>query len=302
MPSVTFQSINLNPSAQLSSGLCAQLRPLGLDIDGALVVGRGMMFERGVRFFVGSLALRAKIGAYTAFNRNVTLTTATLGRYCSIGHGTEFGLGAHDISSITTSSAVTYRSTFHYFTGPIPGALAQLPPTGEETSEVIVGNDVWVGCHCLFPKSVTIGHGAVIGAGSIITHDVPPYAIVAGKGGGANSQGIIKGYRFPDEVISDLLDLQWWNYDLPRMLVQGIKIPLHNARDFINFMKNEEREHLIPLPNAWYYLNVLNSNSAQIFRVAPELTNMGSLIEAPRLAIINAPELTALQTRSHAQS
>ena len=259
------------------------------------------MFERGIRFFVGSLALRAKIGAYTAFNRSVTLTTATIGRYCSIGHGTEFGLGAHDISSVTTSSAVTYRSTFRYFTGLLPDALAQLPSPAEETSEVVVGNDVWVGCHCLFPKSVTIGHGAVIGAGSFITHDVPPYAIVAGTGGGANSQGIIKGYRFPDEVISDLLDLHWWDYDLPRMLAQGIKVPLHNIRDFITFMKNEEREHLIPLPNAWYYLNILNSNTAQIFRVDLELTNMGSLVEAPRLAIINDPELTALQARNKAQ-
>lgn len=299
MTSVSFKSINLNPSAQLSSGLCAQLRPLGLDIDGALVVGRGLMFERGIRFFVGSLALRAKIGAYTAFNHSVTLTTATIGRYCSIGHGTEFGLGAHDISSVTTSSAVTYRSTFRYYTGLLPDSL---PAPAEETSEVVVGNDVWVGCHCLFPKSVTIGHGAVIGAGSIITHDVPPYAIVAGTGGGANNQGIIKGYRFPDEVISDLLDLHWWDYDLPRMLAQGIKVPLHNIRDFITFMKNEEREHLIPLPNAWYYLNVLNSNTAQIFRVDPELTNMGSLVDAPRLAIINDPELTALQARNKAQS
>ena len=71
--------------------------------------------------------------------------------------------------------------------GAIPFSPSQLRPDGLETNVVTLGHDVWVGGHCLFPKDVTIGHGAVIGAGSIITHDVPPYAIVAGAGGGTNS-------------------------------------------------------------------------------------------------------------------
>lgn len=173
------------------------------------------------------------------------------------------------------------------YSGFIPLRRDHKRPDGEETSVITLGHDVWVGCHCLFPKDVTIGHGAVIGAGSIITHDVPPYAIVAGAGGGQNSKGIIKGYRFPDEIISELLKLAWWNYDLPKMVDQGIKIPTYNIKDFIAFMKNEEREHLIPPPHEWYYLNVIDFNSANLYRIDPDQSFMGSILEPAKIAIIS---------------
>ena len=61
-------------------------------------------------------------------------------------------------------------------------------------------------------QGITIGNGAVIGAGSVVTKDVPPYAIVAG-----NPARIIK-YRFDSEMIDKLLSLQWW--DLPIEVIQ----------------------------------------------------------------------------------
>ncbi len=71
------------------------------------------------------------------------------------------------------------------------------------------------------------------------------------------------------------------------MVAQGIKIPTHNIKDFIAFMKNEEHEHLIPLPHEWYYLNVIDSNSAQLYRVDPDQTFMGSILESAKIAIIS---------------
>jgi carbonic anhydrase/acetyltransferase-like protein (isoleucine patch superfamily) len=70
----------------------------------------------------------------------------------------------------------------------------------------VIGNDVWIGARCIIRDHVTIGDGAVIGSGSIITKDVPPYAVVVG----ANK--IIK-YRFPDEIIQKLLLMKWWDWD-----------------------------------------------------------------------------------------
>lgn len=46
---------------------------------------------------------------------------------------------------------------------------------------VLIEDDVWIGCNAVILKGVTIGRGAVIGAGSIVTHDVPPYAVAAGN-------------------------------------------------------------------------------------------------------------------------
>ena len=73
-----------------------------------------------------------------------------------------------------------------------------------------IGNDVWIGAGCIIRNNLTIGDGAVIGAGSIITKDVPPYAVVVG------TNKILK-YRFPDEIIQKLLQIQWWNWENERI-------------------------------------------------------------------------------------
>ncbi|MDT3664050.1 MAG: hypothetical protein ROM54_11150, partial [Anaerobiospirillum sp.] len=102
-----------------------------------------------------------------------------------------------------------------------------------------------------------------------------------------------RGYRFSDEVISDLLELSWWDYDLPKMVASGIKVPTTDIKSFISFMKNEEREHLLPLPTTWYYLNAIDSHTVEVYRVDPEQTFMGNAISPARLAIINDPEFGA---------
>lgn len=57
----------------------------------------------------------------------------------------------------------------------------------ENKRPVHIGNHVWIGCRCLICKGVTIGDGAVIAAGSVVTHDVPAHACVGG-----NSARLIK--------------------------------------------------------------------------------------------------------------
>lgn len=300
MCSITFKSITPPPPTRLSANICQQLKPLGLSIDSSVSIGRNLMFERGADLHSGCAAARLKIGAYSYSSPRSSLITTSIGRYCSIGHEVEFGLGYHEIKGLTASPSVINNHIFMGYSGYIPLTQDSKRPDGEETCVVTLGHDIWVGCHCLFPKDVTIGHGAVIGAGSIITHDVPPYAIVAGAGGGKNSKGIIKGYRFSDEIISDLLELAWWDYDIPKMIAQGIKVPRHNIKDFIAFMKNEEREHLIPLPEAWYYLSIVDSNSAQIYRVDPDQTFMGSIIAPAKIAIMDDPMLAQAQAKAAA--
>ncbi len=70
---------------------------------------------------------------------------------------------------------------------------------------VKIGNDVWIGYGALIVGGVTIGDGACIGAGAIVTKDVPPYAIVGGV-----PAKVLK-YRFPEQIIAKLLDEKWWN-------------------------------------------------------------------------------------------
>lgn len=46
---------------------------------------------------------------------------------------------------------------------------------------VSVGNDVWIGANACVLRGVTIGEGAIVGAGAVVTHDVPPFTLVAGN-------------------------------------------------------------------------------------------------------------------------
>jgi len=75
-------------------------------------------------------------------------------------------------------------------------------------SKTNIGNDVWIGAQAVIKAGVTIGDGAVIGGNSLVTKDVPPYAIVGGT-----PAKVIK-YRFPEPIINALLELKWWEFDI----------------------------------------------------------------------------------------
>lgn len=68
-----------------------------------------------------------------------------------------------------------------------------------------IGNDVWIGMNVFIKAGVKIGDGAVIGACSVVTKDVAPYAIVGGN------PAVVIRYRFDESTIQSLLDIGWWN-------------------------------------------------------------------------------------------
>jgi acetyltransferase-like isoleucine patch superfamily enzyme len=82
----------------------------------------------------------------------------------------------------------------------------RLPVKGERNIPVIIGNDVWIGARAMILPEVTIGDGAVIGAGAIVSGDVEPYSLVAGV-----PAKIIR-YRYQKEQIEKLLSIKWWNW------------------------------------------------------------------------------------------
>ena len=143
------------------------------------------------------------VGKYTygeikvfVFNYDYKLT---IGSFCSIAPDVSFVLsGDHKINNITT---------FPFYTKVIDGRNEAI-----SKGNIIVGDDVWFGTNSTILSGVTIGQGAIIAAGSIVTKDVPPYAIVGG-----NPAKVIK-YRFGDNVIQKLLKI-----DLNKLDEQTIK-------------------------------------------------------------------------------
>lgn len=71
-----------------------------------------------------------------------------------------------------------------------------------------IGNDVWIGTDAVIMQGVTVGDGAVVAAGALVTKDVPPYAIVGGV-----PAKIIR-YRFSESNIQFLMELKWWEKDI----------------------------------------------------------------------------------------
>ena len=77
---------------------------------------------------------------------------------------------------------------------------------GISKGDVVIGNDVWICANAIILSGVTIGDGAVIANGAIVTRDVEPYSVVAG-----NPAKHIK-YRFNPDIIAELLQIKWWNW------------------------------------------------------------------------------------------
>ncbi len=78
-------------------------------------------------------------------------------------------------------------------------------------SDTIIGNDVWIGHKVTIMPGVNVGDGAIIATGAVVTKDVAPYSIV----GGNPAKELKK--RFPDEEISRLLEIKWWDWDIDRI-------------------------------------------------------------------------------------
>jgi len=80
-------------------------------------------------------------------------------------------------------------------------------PVQEDKGTIIVGNDVWIGRKAKILDGVTIGDGAIVGAYSVVTKNVPPFAVVAGN------PAQIKKFRFDQETIDALRKIAWWKWD-----------------------------------------------------------------------------------------
>jgi len=168
----------------------------------------------------------------TYFDRNVNIITwsdqyrIVLGKYNSVGRDCNFFLHAnHRPDWVTTSSQLL---------GPVNDDIAEMHMRMGHPSckgDIIIENDVWIGAKSTIMSGVRIGNGSVIGGGSVVIKDVPPYSIVAG-----NPAKVVK-MRFSDEQIDDLLRISWWNWEEDKIRQNAMLMWSDNIDEFINKFK-----------------------------------------------------------------
>lgn len=188
-----------------------------LSVGVRLYPGARLSCESPVHVAPGVIVMSSMpIGAYTYFGEGCLLGSAeSIGRFCSFAPGVKLGLGKHPVHFLSTHPFF-FRSSGPFAPEAIPEGLGMPRPAQYVSFAPIVGHDVWVGANAVILRGVRIGHGAVIAAGSVVTQDVRPYAIV----GGTPAKEIRR--RFDDAVCERLLALRWWDYDLA--LLAGVDV------------------------------------------------------------------------------
>ncbi len=157
------------------------------------------VFEDNVILYGFTSVNNSKIGRYTYLN-SAKVSNATIGRFCSIGYQVIIGGGTHPANMGSTHPVF-------YSTMKQAGVCFVKNNKHMEYKETVIGNDVWIGQRCILLDGVIVGDGAIIAAGSVVTKNVEPYAIVGGV-----PAKFIK-YRLAEDIIKELVKIQWWDWD-----------------------------------------------------------------------------------------
>lgn len=123
-------------------------------------------------------------------------STLRIGSYSSIAGNVQIYLGGHH--------RIDWVSSF-----PFPAfteEAAQIKDYGGTRGDVVIGSDVWLCSNSIILSGVSIGHGAVVANGSVVSRDVAPYSVVAG-----NPARHVR-WRFPEEQCQALLASAWWDW------------------------------------------------------------------------------------------
>jgi acetyltransferase-like isoleucine patch superfamily enzyme len=146
----------------------------------------------------GSVINNCTVESFTYIGKDCIIQNAKIGGFSSIANDVFIGLGKHPIDNFSTSP-LFYRKQNPFNIGFLFENI-----DFKEYENITIGNDVWIGARAIILDGVIIETGAIIAANSVVTKNVPAYAIVGGS-----PAKIIK-YRFSAEKIAKLLKSEWW--------------------------------------------------------------------------------------------
>jgi phosphonate metabolism protein (transferase hexapeptide repeat family) len=143
----------------------------------------------------------ASLGDYSYLGENCDVADAAIGKFTAIANSVRIGAPNHPMGR-ASQHRFTYCPEYYDATTSRDRDFF----ADRRGDRVIVGNDVWIGHAAILLPGITVGDGAVIAAGAVVSRDVAPYTIVGGVPARAIRQ------RFPDDIAASLRRIAWWDW------------------------------------------------------------------------------------------
>ena len=169
----------------------------------------------------GSQVLNSSFDKHSFCGYDCQINNSDIGSFCSIADNVIIGPSSHPYNWVGGSPV------FYSGRDSIKAKFSEFDR--EKPLRTVIGSDVWIGINSIIKSGVKIGHGSIIGMGSVVTKDVDPYTIV----GGCPAKVIKK--RFNDNIINNLLDLCWWELDENEL--KKISVNIKNPIKFIESLR-----------------------------------------------------------------
>lgn len=183
------------------------LKKKNVKISTSVFFNRNTVFEENNVIHNGVSIGNSVIGRCTYIGPNSILPNCKIGRFCSIAAQVRVVSATHPTNTFISTSpcffSVGKQCGYTFVEKSIFNEKLEV-----EGYDVVIGNDVWIGYNAKIIGGITIGDGAIIAMGAVVTKDVPPYAIVGGV-----PAKIIR-YRFSENDVKKLLEIKWWNLPL----------------------------------------------------------------------------------------
>jgi acetyltransferase-like isoleucine patch superfamily enzyme len=148
------------------------------------------------------------IGKYCSLNQDTFVIRSRVGAFCAIGARTAINPFNHPIDWFSIHEFQYHPSAYGWIAE--YNKIERSLRSPDAFAQGSIGNDVWIGNNVNI-IGASVGDGAVVAAGSVVTKDVPPYAIVAGV------PATVKRYRFSEKIIERFLRSKWWEFELEQL-------------------------------------------------------------------------------------
>ncbi|HBG99004.1 MAG TPA: chloramphenicol acetyltransferase [Rhodobacteraceae bacterium] len=163
-------------------------------------------FGAYVEIGAGTRLAHATIGDYSYCDRSCDIANAAIGKFANIASFVRIGATDHPLDRASLHH-FQYRSARYWDDVADDDAWF----AARRARRSIIGHDSWIGHAAQIKPEVTVGHGAVVASGAIVTRDVAPYTIVAGIPARPVRD------RLPANIAARMLALGWWDWDHARL-------------------------------------------------------------------------------------